>query len=130
VSGQEIDPDARVDDHHDLLRLHRPARPARLQVAFPTNAATQLADPRLRPRLYEQLQRFVDDASLGRASARAQRLPHQAIVDVDIRAIVQESCVSVNGPSAGRARADDAPTRPGCEFVRTWAGRRPGQEVP
>jgi hypothetical protein len=86
VPAQEIDPDSRVDDHHDLFTHHRPRRPVSLEVAFPPNAATQLADPRLRPRLYEKLQSFVNDRSLGRASARTQRLPHEAIVDVDVRA--------------------------------------------
>jgi len=35
--------------------------------------------------VYGKLQSVVNDRSLGRASARTQRLPHEAIVDVDIR---------------------------------------------
>jgi hypothetical protein len=66
--------------------IARPGRPGSLEVAFPANTAPQLADPPLRPRLDEQLQSFVDDPSLGRAPARAQCLPHEAIVDVDVRA--------------------------------------------
>jgi hypothetical protein len=92
VPAQEIGPDGRVDDHHDRSTLNRTGRPAGLEVAFPTNATTQLADTRLRPRLHEQLQRLIDHPSLRRASARAQRLPHQAIVDVDVRAHLTSMC--------------------------------------
>jgi hypothetical protein len=70
-----------------------PSRPRRIGAASMSRASMCLTPiitcaaevVALRPSLHEQLQSFVDDPSLGRASARAQRLPHEAIVDVDVR---------------------------------------------
>jgi hypothetical protein len=81
---QEVNPDRRVNDRHDSDPF-RSVRAANLQIANPPNPTTQLADADLPASLYEQPQRFVDDTALGRPPTRAHRLPHQPIVDLDVR---------------------------------------------
>jgi hypothetical protein len=68
------------------VSARRPGCPTDLEIALPTDPASQLADSTLRTCLHQQPQGLVDDTTFRGTSARPQCLLHQAVVDVDVGA--------------------------------------------
>ena len=56
-----------------------------MEVSFPDHIASQAADASLAPGLNQETQGLLYHRSLGSGTAAAQGLPHQAVVDFNVR---------------------------------------------
>jgi hypothetical protein len=56
-----------------------------LEIAFPGNLPSQATNARLTARPNQQAQSLFDSRALGAGAAAPHRLPHQAIIDFDVR---------------------------------------------
>ncbi len=89
-----------VDDDH-ARSLRRATEPRSLEITFPRHLAAQATHRPLIARANQQAQSLFDHRALRPRAAAAHRLPHQAVVDVDVGPHVpcvrfDELCVFVN----------------------------------
>lgn len=80
-----VHPHRAVDDHHCRL-LWNAIEPRSVQVTFPGHLASESTKTGLAAGLNQQSQGFFHRRALGFRAAASHRLPHQLVVDVDVRA--------------------------------------------
>jgi len=80
-----VNPHGAVDDHHCRL-LWDAIEPRCVQVTFPGHSASESTKTGLAAGLNQQSQCFFHNRALRLRAAASHRLPHQLVVDVDVRA--------------------------------------------
>jgi hypothetical protein len=107
---------------------------ALVQIAAPHDFPAQAPDPRLTTGLDKQPQGTVYNGALGAFTGGAHRFPHQAIIDIDVRAHlmppcvrIADSCVFVNAQqmrwlASPNWRAGDQAEQLGAACMAPWHG--------
>src|SRR5918996_5763802 len=88
--------------------LRDPVQTRYVQISLPGDPSAQTANARLTFGLDQQTQPLFDHCTLRTGAAAPHSLPHQAIVDIDVRphlgplcVRISDSCVSVNSRQYG-----------------------------
>jgi hypothetical protein len=125
--AEVINPDRGVDDHHDQL-LRDSATTRSLEITVPGHLATEPTDAALASRLDQQPQTFLDRGALGSRATAPHHLPHQAVIDIDVRPhtarCVRFAELCVSGQWFGRVAV-----RLSCHFVHREYLAAPGSRI-
>jgi hypothetical protein len=79
-----VNPHGGVHDQHGSL-VQQASQARSVEVSFPPDFAPKATNGGLRPGAYEQAQSGLNSGSFRARPAAAHGLPHQAVVDIDIR---------------------------------------------